>query len=170
MVADSNFGKKLPKAARRALAVRQMSIEETIAVCLCGAAKTTSLGIPLVAAMWATADDLTRSFIQIPVLLYTIEQVCYSPLLRSSLVTANVLNRFSSHSYSFTASVAFCAIMPNISRILIRMQMQNITMHGNGYTKEASVASSASSNRGRCDEKGQNTKLYSSTSISKRIY
>ncbi|OAQ95742.1 hypothetical protein LLEC1_04152 [Akanthomyces lecanii] len=52
-----------------------MSIEETIAVCFCGAAKTASLGIPLVAAMWAAADNLTRAFDQIPVLLYTIEQI-----------------------------------------------------------------------------------------------
>jgi hypothetical protein len=52
-----------------------MSKEQTIAVCFCGAAKTTSLGIPLVTAMWTQADDLTRAFITIPVLLYTIEQV-----------------------------------------------------------------------------------------------
>jgi sodium/bile acid cotransporter 7 len=46
-----------------------------VAVCFCGAAKTTSLGIPLVTAMWREADDLTRAYVQIPVLLYTIEQV-----------------------------------------------------------------------------------------------
>lgn len=136
MVANSNFGKTLPKVVRRVLAVRQMSIEETMAVCFCGAAKTTSLGIPLVAAMWATADDLTRSFIQIPVLLYTIEQVCYSLLLRSSRATANVLTRFSLHSYSSTASVGFRVIMPNISRILIRMPVQNMMIHGRGYPKK----------------------------------
>ncbi|KAM0481635.1 hypothetical protein ACHAP7_004541 [Fusarium lateritium] len=54
---------------------KPMSKEQTIAVCFCGAAKTTSLGIPLVSSMWARADDLTRAYIQIPVLLYTIEQV-----------------------------------------------------------------------------------------------
>lgn len=54
---------------------KRMSKEQTIAVCFCGAAKTTSLGIPLVSSMWARADDLTRAYIQIPVLLYTIEQV-----------------------------------------------------------------------------------------------
>lgn len=74
-VADSRLGRRLPKFVRRAMTLRQMSMEETIAVCFCGAAKTTSLGIPLVSAMWAQSDDLTRAFIQIPVLLYTIEQV-----------------------------------------------------------------------------------------------
>ncbi|KAF5244375.1 hypothetical protein FAUST_2386 [Fusarium austroamericanum] len=54
---------------------QRMSKEQTIAVCFCGAAKTTSLGIPLASSMWARADDLTRAYIQIPVLLYTIEQV-----------------------------------------------------------------------------------------------
>ncbi|EGX96835.1 sodium bile acid symporter [Cordyceps militaris CM01] len=81
MVADSTFGRRMPNFIRRILTVRQMSMEETIAVCFCGAAKTTSLGIPLVAAMWAAADNLTRAFIQIPVLLYTIEQVFIAQLL-----------------------------------------------------------------------------------------
>ncbi|KAF5668871.1 hypothetical protein FHETE_5137 [Fusarium heterosporum] len=54
---------------------KRMSKEQTIAVCFCGAAKTTSLGIPLVSSMWTRADDLTRAYVQIPVLLYTIEQV-----------------------------------------------------------------------------------------------
>ncbi len=75
IMADSKLGRRLPSFIRRILTIRQMSMEETIAVCFCGAAKTTSLGIPLVAAMWAAADNLTRAFIQIPVLLYTIEQV-----------------------------------------------------------------------------------------------
>ncbi|KAM0436876.1 hypothetical protein ACHAPT_002589 [Fusarium lateritium] len=70
-VSSSWFGRHLP----RALLPARMSKEQTIAVCFCGAAKTTSLGIPLVSAMWARADDLTRAYIQIPVLLYTIEQV-----------------------------------------------------------------------------------------------
>ncbi|KAJ4321603.1 LRR receptor-like serine/threonine-protein kinase RGI2 [Fusarium piperis] len=68
---SSWLGSRLP----RALLPTRMSKEQTIAVCFCGAAKTTSLGIPLVSAMWARADDLTRAYIQIPVLLYTIEQV-----------------------------------------------------------------------------------------------
>jgi sodium/bile acid cotransporter 7 len=60
---------------KRIVSVKKMSKEQTIAVCFCGAAKTTSLGIPLVTAIWTQADDLTRAFITIPVLLYTIEQV-----------------------------------------------------------------------------------------------
>lgn len=76
-VADSAFARRrLPSLIRRFLSVRRMSKKQTVAVCFCGAAKTTSLGIPLVAAMWKNADNLTRSFIQVPVLLYTIEQVC----------------------------------------------------------------------------------------------
>ncbi|KAJ4145320.1 hypothetical protein LMH87_004175 [Akanthomyces muscarius] len=81
IMADSKLGRRLPSFIRRILTIRQMSMEETIAVCFCGAAKTTSLGIPLVAAMWAAADNLTRAFIQIPVLLYTIEQVFVAQLL-----------------------------------------------------------------------------------------
>ncbi|KAH7162469.1 putative sodium bile acid cotransporter [Dactylonectria estremocensis] len=76
-VTASRLGRILP----RALTPRRMSKEQTIAVCFCGAAKTTSLGIPLVSAMWARADDLTRAYIQIPVLLYTIEQVFLAQVL-----------------------------------------------------------------------------------------
>ncbi|ROW12607.1 hypothetical protein VMCG_00152 [Cytospora schulzeri] len=54
---------------------KQMSKEQTIAVCFCGAAKTTSVGIPLVSAMWAQKDELTRASVTIPVMLYTMEQV-----------------------------------------------------------------------------------------------
>ncbi|KAJ4268637.1 LRR receptor-like serine/threonine-protein kinase RGI2 [Fusarium torreyae] len=71
IVSSSWLGRILP----RALLPKRMSKEQTIAVCFCGAAKTTSLGIPLASSMWARADDLTRAYIQIPVLLYTIEQV-----------------------------------------------------------------------------------------------
>lgn len=67
---------RLPAAVRRVVGLKRMGRRQTVAVCFCGAAKTTSLGIPLVTAMWKDADDLTRAFIQIPVLLYTIEQVC----------------------------------------------------------------------------------------------
>lgn len=74
-VADSKAASHLPAVLRRAITVKKMPRHQTIAVCFCGAAKTTSLGIPLVTAMWNSADDLTRAFIQIPVLLYTIEQV-----------------------------------------------------------------------------------------------
>ncbi|KAH6610683.1 hypothetical protein Trco_000703 [Trichoderma cornu-damae] len=66
---------RLPERVKRIVSIKKMSKEQTIAVCFCGAAKTTSLGIPLVTAMWHQADDLTRAFITIPVLLYTIEQI-----------------------------------------------------------------------------------------------
>lgn len=80
-LADSPFAERhLPRWLRRVLSVRRMAREQTVAVCFCGAAKTTSLGIPLVTAMWRDASDLTRAYIQIPVLLYTIEQVCLSSL------------------------------------------------------------------------------------------
>ncbi|KAK0389299.1 hypothetical protein NLU13_2874 [Sarocladium strictum] len=78
---DSRLGKALPQALRRIVTAKRMSKEETVAVCFCGAAKTTSLGIPLVSAMWIQADDLTRAYIQIPVLLYTIEQVFMAQIL-----------------------------------------------------------------------------------------
>jgi solute carrier family 10 (sodium/bile acid cotransporter), member 7 len=52
-----------------------MSKEQTIAICFCGAAKTQSLGIPLIAAMWTHSDPLTMAYIQVPVVLYTMEQV-----------------------------------------------------------------------------------------------
>lgn len=71
----------LKKYLPKPLQPRPMSKEQTIAVCFCGAAKTTSLGIPLVSAMWARSDDLTRAYIQIPVLLYTIEQVFMAQIL-----------------------------------------------------------------------------------------
>lgn len=73
----SSASSLLTRLSRRILSLifRRMPREQVVAVCFCGAAKTTSLGIPLVAAMWSASDDLTRSLIQIPVLLYTIEQV-----------------------------------------------------------------------------------------------
>jgi sodium/bile acid cotransporter 7 len=75
LLTENPLARRLPSFARRCLTLRRMSKEETIAICFCGPAKTTSLGIPLVTAMWKDADDATRAFIQIPVLLYTIEQV-----------------------------------------------------------------------------------------------
>lgn len=74
-IADSGFGRRLPNILRRAVTVKQMSKTQTVAVCFCGAAKTQSLGIPLIAAMWTHADPLTMAYIQIPVVLYTMEQV-----------------------------------------------------------------------------------------------
>lgn len=76
-VSTSRLNRYLPGP----LKPKRMSKEQTIAVCFCGAAKTTSLGIPMVTAMWARADDLTRAYIQIPVLLYTIEQVFMAQML-----------------------------------------------------------------------------------------
>ncbi|KAJ0340895.1 hypothetical protein COL154_008700 [Colletotrichum chrysophilum] len=81
-VADSALMmRRSPPLLRRAVTVRRLPREQTIAVCFCGAAKTTSLGIPLATAMWTQSDDLTRALIQIPVLLYTIEQVFMAQIL-----------------------------------------------------------------------------------------
>lgn len=74
-VADSRSGQRLPNMLRRGITVRQMSKTQTVAICFCGAAKTQSLGIPLIAAMWTHTDTLTMAFIEIPVVLYTMEQV-----------------------------------------------------------------------------------------------
>uniref|UniRef100_L7JM91 Uncharacterized protein n=1 Tax=Pyricularia oryzae (strain P131) TaxID=1143193 RepID=L7JM91_PYRO1 len=83
--AEGIFEKKplcrLPTLLKRVVIPKRMSKEQTIAVCFCGAAKTTSLGIPLVTAMWNESDNLRRAFIQIPVLLYTIEQVFIAQIL-----------------------------------------------------------------------------------------
>jgi sodium/bile acid cotransporter 7 len=53
-----------------------MSPEETIAVCFCGPAKSTALGIPLLYAMWQPVDLFTKAKTSVPVLLYTTEQIC----------------------------------------------------------------------------------------------
>jgi solute carrier family 10 (sodium/bile acid cotransporter), member 7 len=74
-IADSKLGMRLPDRVRRAITVKRMPKEQVIAVCLCGAAKTQALGIPLADAMWTQSDNSTKSLIQIPVLLYTMEQV-----------------------------------------------------------------------------------------------
>ncbi|KAJ6129086.1 hypothetical protein N7512_001866 [Penicillium capsulatum] len=55
---------------------KPMSPEETIAVCFCGPAKSTALGIPLLYAMWAPVDLFTKAKTSVPVLLYTTEQIC----------------------------------------------------------------------------------------------
>lgn len=54
---------------------RPMPPEEAIAVCFCGPAKTTALGIPLLYAMYDSMDLYTKSKTSIPVLLYTTEQI-----------------------------------------------------------------------------------------------
>lgn len=53
-----------------------MSPEETIAVCFCGPAKSTALGIPLLYAMWQPVDLFLKAKTSVPVLLYTTEQIC----------------------------------------------------------------------------------------------
>ncbi|KAJ4391358.1 LRR receptor-like serine/threonine-protein kinase RGI2 [Gnomoniopsis smithogilvyi] len=73
--------RSVPRCVRNLITPRQMSKEQAIAVCFCGAAKTTGVGIPLVAAMWAEQSDITRAYIAIPVLLYTIEQVFMAQVL-----------------------------------------------------------------------------------------
>jgi sodium/bile acid cotransporter 7 len=55
---------------------RPMPPEETIAICFCGPAKTTALGIPLLYAMWSSMDLFIAAKTSIPVLLYTTEQIC----------------------------------------------------------------------------------------------
>ncbi|KAK7747112.1 LRR receptor-like serine/threonine-protein kinase RGI2 [Diatrype stigma] len=75
LVADSKIASRLPNALRDAMTVKRMAPVQVVAVCFCGAAKTTSVGIPLVAAMWSELDNFTISSIQVPVLLYTVEQV-----------------------------------------------------------------------------------------------
>ncbi|PWY69146.1 sodium bile acid transporter family protein [Aspergillus heteromorphus CBS 117.55] len=54
----------------------QLNPYETIAVCFCGPAKSTALGIPLLYAMWSSLDLYVKSKTSVPVLLYTTEQIC----------------------------------------------------------------------------------------------
>lgn len=54
----------------------RISPGETIAVCFCGPAKSTALGIPLLYAMWMPVDLFIKAKTSVPVLLYTTEQVC----------------------------------------------------------------------------------------------
>lgn len=74
-IAESRLGSYLPEVVKRAMTIKKMPKELVVAVCFCGAAKTTSVGIPLAAAMWSQLDNFTISSIQVPVLLYTVEQV-----------------------------------------------------------------------------------------------
>ena len=78
---DSSAGRRLPSAIQRVMRVKKMARTEVVAVCFCGAAKTISVGIPLADAMWAEHDDLTKSLVQVPVLLYTTEQVFVAQFL-----------------------------------------------------------------------------------------
>ncbi|KAI1330364.1 sodium bile acid symporter [Xylariaceae sp. FL0255] len=80
-IADSRIGSKLPQQVRQVITVKRMSEDLVVAACFCGAAKTTSLGIPLVAAMWSKLDNFTIASIQVPVLLYTVEQIFVAQFL-----------------------------------------------------------------------------------------
>lgn len=71
----------VPRWVRRVVAPKQMSKEQAVAVCFCGAAKTTSVGIPLVTAMWHSKGAETQATLSIPVLLYTMEQVFLAQVL-----------------------------------------------------------------------------------------
>ncbi|KAI9375622.1 putative sodium bile acid cotransporter [Aspergillus egyptiacus] len=55
--------------------LKSISPEETIAVCFCGPAKSTALGIPLLYAMWTPVDLFVKAKTSVPVLLYTTEQM-----------------------------------------------------------------------------------------------
>ncbi|KAL4780166.1 putative sodium bile acid cotransporter [Aspergillus varians] len=55
--------------------LKQMPPEETIAVCFCGPAKSTALGIPLLYAMWTPVNLFVKAKTSVPVLLYTTEQM-----------------------------------------------------------------------------------------------
>jgi solute carrier family 10 (sodium/bile acid cotransporter), member 7 len=90
-VVDSKAGNRLPPIVRRMVTVRRMAPDQVVAVCFCGAAKTTSLGIPLIAAMWSQLDNFTIASIQVPVLLYTVEQVFVAQFL--TLVFKHWLSR-----------------------------------------------------------------------------
>ncbi|CAN8097214.1 unnamed protein product [Discula destructiva] len=80
-IASRLASRSIPRCVRHFITPRQMSKEQAIAVCFCGAAKTTGVGIPLVAAMWAGHSPEIRAAIAIPVLLYTMEQVFLAQIL-----------------------------------------------------------------------------------------
>lgn len=60
---------------------RQVGKQEAISICFCAPAKTQALGIPLIASMYTTADDRTRALIQVPMILYTAEQILVGQVL-----------------------------------------------------------------------------------------
>ncbi|KAK9370532.1 SBF-like CPA transporter family-domain-containing protein [Lipomyces kononenkoae] len=54
---------------------------DTIAICYVVPAKTPALGVPLINALYANHPDIsdqTRQILQIPIILYQIEQLCFS--------------------------------------------------------------------------------------------
>lgn len=60
---------------------RKTEAKETIAICFCAPAKTQALGIPLIAAMYSSATDKQRALIQVPMILYTAEQIMVGQVL-----------------------------------------------------------------------------------------
>ncbi|KAI9035291.1 uncharacterized protein KD926_003785 [Aspergillus affinis] len=67
---------KLGLGGKHVSVFKRISPEETIAVCFCGPAKSTALGIPLLYAMWTPLDLVVKAKTSVPVLLYTTEQIC----------------------------------------------------------------------------------------------
>jgi len=80
-MAGSKVGARFPYILKRTVSIQRMAPELVIAICFCGAAKTTSIGIPLTAAMWSKQDNFIIASIQVPVLLYTVEQVFIAQFL-----------------------------------------------------------------------------------------
>ncbi|KAL3426993.1 sodium/bile acid cotransporter [Phlyctema vagabunda] len=78
---NASIQRFLPQRFKKFTLFRKLSKEETIAVCFCGAAKTSALGIPMVDAMWGHSDRLKLDMIQIPVILYTTEQIFFAQAL-----------------------------------------------------------------------------------------
>lgn len=60
---------------------KQLNKKETISILFCAPAKTQALGIPLISAMYATSDDMTRALLQVPMILYTAEQILVGQVL-----------------------------------------------------------------------------------------
>ncbi|WWD17583.1 hypothetical protein CI109_102024 [Kwoniella shandongensis] len=60
---------------------RRINREETVSICFCAPAKTQALGIPLIASMYTSSDDMTRALIQVPMILYTAEQILVGQFL-----------------------------------------------------------------------------------------
>ncbi|KAI5277898.1 hypothetical protein KEM54_004798, partial [Ascosphaera aggregata] len=52
-----------------------MSVGETIAICFCGPAKTTGIGIPVLYAMYSKNDMFDNARMSVPVILYTTQQI-----------------------------------------------------------------------------------------------
>ncbi|PYH45620.1 uncharacterized protein BP01DRAFT_382642 [Aspergillus saccharolyticus JOP 1030-1] len=59
---------------------RPLPPKEAIAVCFCGPAKSTALGIPLLYAMWGSLELYLKAKTSVPVLLFTTEQICVAQL------------------------------------------------------------------------------------------